>query len=99
MPPKAVMKSAKNPPGPVTWKAIPDGPKAEVPADRRASATAYRADLPPMVSSALSATNATGMSTACLSWLGTTVCGGVSRNSPTVRDGSAAKVRLGIDAT
>ena len=52
-----------------------------------------------MVSSALSATNATGMSTAWLSWLGTTVCGGASRNSPTVRDGSSAKVSPGIEAT
>ena len=93
------MKSAKNPPGPVTWKAMPAGPNAEVPAARRASATAYRAELPPIVSSALSAMNATGMRTAWLSWLGTTVCGGASRNSPTVRDGSSAKVSPGIEAT
>ena len=52
-----------------------------------------------MVSSALSATKATGMSTACLSWLGIAAWGGAWRNSPTVRDGSSARVSQGIEAT
>ena len=39
MPPNAVMKSAKNPPGPVTCSVIPAAPSVAAPESRRAWAT------------------------------------------------------------
>ena len=67
------MKSAKNPPGPVTWKRHPGRARARGAGRAQGLGDRIQGGVPAIVSSALSATNATGMSTACLSWLGITV--------------------------